>query len=118
MASNSTDQLTELLEHHKLSKEVLNNTKVIKVKGLQGYIAPQMTEWEEMFQKFGLESRYKENIKNDAKTTELQKAKLLDVWIQNLGFKATVLRLIEIFIHADRNELADSVCEFYKSEGL
>ena len=39
---------------------------------------------------------------------------MLERWKERFGREATFFKLVEVFLRADRRDLAENVCEFFK----
>ena len=77
-------------------------------------IAKMLTKWRDLFPYFGLEDYQKEEIEAAGDLSE-QKRKLLTIWTQKLGPRATYRHLCTILWRQGRVDLIEVVCEVVKS---
>ena len=77
-------------------------------------IAKMLTKWRDLFPYFGLEDYQKEEIEAAGDISE-QKRKLLTIWTQKLGPRATYRHLCTILWRQGRVDLIEVVCEVVKS---
>ena len=77
-------------------------------------IAKKLTQWRDLFTYFGLEEYEKEEIEAAGDLSE-QKRKLLTMWTQKYGPKATYRHLCTILYKQYRLDLVEAVCEVMKS---
>ena len=80
-------------------------------------IAKKITQWRDLFPYFGLEDYQKEEIEAAGDLSE-QKRKLLSMWTQKLGPRATYRLLCTILWGQHRADLVELVCEVIKTPNL
>ena len=90
-----------------LDKQVTDTTHIAS-------IAKKFTRWRDLFPYFGLEEYEKEEIEVAGDLSE-QKRKLLTVWTQRYGPRATYRHLCTILWEQHRVDLVEAVCEAVKS---
>ena len=77
-------------------------------------IAKKLTKWRDLFPYFGLEEYKKEEIEAAGDLSE-QKRKLLMMWSQKYGSRATYRHLCTILWEQHRVDLVEAVCDVMKS---
>ena len=77
-------------------------------------IAKKLTRWRDLFPYFGLEEYEKEEIEVVGDLGE-QKRRLLTIWTQKLGPRATYRHLCAILLKQHRVDLVETVCKVVQS---
>ena len=77
-------------------------------------IAKELTQWRDLFPYFGLQEYMKEEIEEAGDLSE-QKRKLLKMWTQQYGPKATYRELCTIVYQQNRVDLVKTVCDVMMS---
>ena len=79
-------------------------------------IALKITGWKTLAPFLGLTDMDEEEIMEDSRPGRERNLKMMRVWMHK-GRSATYLKLAEAFLHIERRDLVEKLCELIKSEG-
>ena len=115
MAELSSLTEYELVARHRLTEEELS----INVShDLFAHIIKKMNNWREIAPHLGLNPTDREDIEEKRGTPKEQRLFMLERWKEKFGREATFFKLVEVFLSAERRDLAEEVCEFFKKNGM
>lgn len=80
-------------------------------------IAHFLPSWREVAPRLRLDPNEVEEVEEDGKSESERRLKALQKWKSKFGFKATYMRLVELFCRLGRAEQAGKVCKLLGTQG-